>query len=209
MRKKQWIFLSLTILSTWFIFSNSMQPAVDSGAQSGWIVSFVENFFRCCGFVIAPGALTNLVRKAAHVTEFFLQGLFFGLFLLSLQKKFSRQVIYLLFLGLFTACTDEFLQNFYAGRGSLVSDIFIDFSGVLLSAVVCLFIDWCHQRKGGVWAWIICFLFWFLVISSISFWLLQWCASSDVIRWFLWRGCFVLSHFPFWDLCFFWCLVLA
>lgn len=41
-------------------------------------------------------------------------------------------IIYILFICLFYAVTDEFHQSFIPGRTSLVSDILVDFMGAMI-----------------------------------------------------------------------------
>lgn len=130
MKKKSVIFLILGILSTVFIFSNSCTTAEISSEQSGRIVDFVSQIVNC-----DTDILTVIVRKSAHMFEFFLQSLAVCLFIDSLGK-FPKYVIYTLFTGLLTACTDEFLQLFFDGRGSMVSDVFIDFSGTIIGTII-------------------------------------------------------------------------
>ena len=149
MRKKQRIFLILTILMTCFIFSNSMRTAAESSAQSGRLVSFLESFLGWFGIAAADWNLTTFVRKAAHVAEFFLQGLCLGLFFLAGKAAFPGRVIYILFFGLLTACADECLQTLFDGRAGMVSDVLIDFGGVLLAIAVCLYMWRRKCAKGG------------------------------------------------------------
>lgn len=129
--KKATVFIILAVLSTAFIFSNSCQSAAVSSEHSGRIVSLIMRYID-----IDNGTLTTIIRKLAHVFEFFVQSVWIGLALIAL-KYFSKNIIYILFCGLLTACIDEFLQLFFDGRGSMVSDIFIDFSGTLIGIVFC------------------------------------------------------------------------
>lgn len=130
MNKKASIaFVLLTILWTGFIFSQSLMPASQSSTESGRIVDFILRFID-----IDKSLLTVIVRKAAHIFEFFVQSTLLGFSLLFLQK-FPKNITLILFLGLLTACCDEFLQLFSDGRGGLVSDIFIDFSGTITGVV--------------------------------------------------------------------------
>ena len=131
MNRKSVFFLVLAILSTIFIFSNSCKTAGESTVQSGIIVDVVAKFVSC-----DTGILTNIIRKLAHMIEFLIQSVCVCLFINSVGR-FPKYVIYALFTGLLTACTDEFLQLFFDGRGSMVADIFIDFSGTIIGAVIC------------------------------------------------------------------------
>lgn len=121
MKKKNIIFLVLFIIFTFYIFSNSLMPATESAKQGGRIIGFLSKFFD-------HNTATLIVRKSAHFMEFFIQGaIFSGL----IFETFKKNYIYLLFSGLMTAVIDEFIQNFSPGRGSMVSDCLIDFSGTL------------------------------------------------------------------------------
>ena len=52
--------------------------------------------------------------------------------LISYGMRGRDAIIYILFISLFYAVTDEFHQLFVEGRGSLVSDVLIDFGGSLV-----------------------------------------------------------------------------
>lgn len=124
--KKRNVFRILAVLATLFIFSNSLKPANLSSEDSGRIVAVVSWFLELFGKSADRAVLQNIVRKIAHFAEFGLQGtLLLGCF----DKKLWDRVVYVLFFGLLTACTDEFLQLFAEGRGSQIQDVFIDFAG--------------------------------------------------------------------------------
>ena len=44
----------------------------------------------------------------------------------------------MLFVGLFTAVIDEFIQLFFEGRSAEITDVLIDFSGVVTGALFML-----------------------------------------------------------------------
>ena len=122
------IFRILVILVTAFIFNNSLKPAVASAEDRGVIVEIFGRILSMLGKTVDIDTLQNIVRKTAHFVEFAAQGaLLYGCF----EGKFGDRIIYVLFFGLLTACTDEFFQLFFEGRGSQVQDIFIDFSGTV------------------------------------------------------------------------------
>lgn len=140
------IFAFLFILITAFIWKNSAKDAVESTNQSSGFVSF----FMSLGICNDKDMATVIVRKLAHFTEFFLQGAFLSV---CLFEDFPKLLIYVLFSGLFTAATDEFIQLFYEGRGSLVSDIFIDFSGTVFCVIVFMLLwfltkEFAKKRRG-------------------------------------------------------------
>ena len=108
-----------------------MKPAQVSSADSGTIVDFLNYIFGLFGFTADYSILQNIVRKCAHFAEFFIHSLLLcGCFSGSIKDKFK----YVLLSGLLTACTDEFLQLFFEGRGCQLRDVFIDLSGTLAGA---------------------------------------------------------------------------
>ena len=110
---RKWLYLLAAVCVTVFIFSNSLKNADSSGTESALLLGILNS--------IPPFAKVthNALRKAAHVTEFAVQGFFLAAFF-----------------GLLTACTDEFIQLFSAGRSSEVRDVFIDFSGTVAALLI-------------------------------------------------------------------------
>lgn len=91
-----------------FIFYNSLESKAESGARSGAVVEAIKPVLDPKG-KISEEIFEHYVRKAAHMTEFGTLGM-------------------LMFGVLFVAALDEFVQSF-TGRGSLVSDVLVDFAG--------------------------------------------------------------------------------
>ena len=75
--------------------------------------------------------LSYVVRKAAHVIEYFTLGILFYLAFRTLNVSVINQGIYALFLLLLCAVLDEYFQSFIS-RTSSVSDVLLDFSGGLV-----------------------------------------------------------------------------
>ncbi|BCZ47195.1 hypothetical protein psyc5s11_32620 [Clostridium gelidum] len=76
--------------------------------------------------------LDYVIRKNAHafmymILAFLVSGLFF-----IFNKRGKDAIVYILFICLFYAVTDEFHQSFVLGRTSLVSDVLVDFGGTLI-----------------------------------------------------------------------------
>ena len=132
--KKRTIFAVLAILMTAFIFYNSAQPAVESAKTSGKITGVLFTVLSYFSVPLKADVLEVIVRKTAHITEFFIQALFIAN---SFSGKYKNRIVYVLFLGLLTACTDEYIQLFFDGRGGLVSDIAIDFGGTAAGTAIC------------------------------------------------------------------------
>jgi len=127
--KKRHIFIVLAVLMTAFIFWNSARPAVESANSSGRFVGILEWLLSPFGVSADEDTMQNIVRKTAHIVEFAVHAMLLaGCFVGKLKKK----VIYILFFGLLTACTDEYIQLFSEGRAGMVSDIFIDFGGTAI-----------------------------------------------------------------------------
>lgn len=119
-----------------FILSNSLKPASVSGANSQSIVDVINSFFKILNLNIV---LTNhIIRKTAHFAEFFLLGIITTSAFRVFTKTPYKNIFTILFIGLATAVSDETVQIFVDGRGSQVSDVLLDFSGVLAGTLIAL-----------------------------------------------------------------------
>ncbi len=133
-----YIYLALACFATIFIFYNSMQDCVASSEMSGGILDFFCSLLK----ITSERAIyiaNFIIRKIAHMVEFAFLGFFWGMFFLSRGENKFHHLIYVLFIGLLTACTDEFIQLFPEGRSARVQDIWVDFSGTgigLLASVI-------------------------------------------------------------------------
>lgn len=140
-KKSRIILLVLSVLWTIFIFSNSIATAEQSSENSSTIVNFLLNFIN-----IDISFLTLVVRKLGHFSEFLLQGIFIGSFFL-VSNTYTKNIIYVMFLGLITAVTDEFIQLFSPGRSGMIQDVLIDFSGTITAVLVCGIIYIINRQK--------------------------------------------------------------
>ena len=147
MKPRNIVFLILAILLTAFIFSNSMRDAAASDGQSGRFVAALEQFAGLFGTVIPHNATVTIVRKGAHMAEFFLLSCCWCGVFWQRAHRFWAYCVYILFAGLLTACCDEWIQLFSDGRASEVCDVFIDFAGVLLAVLAGLGIDLIQNRR--------------------------------------------------------------
>lgn len=138
--KKRHFYMILAVGMTVFIFWNSARPADISSRASGFFVTLAEKPLSYIGVRTDRDTMQVIVRKAAHIIEFAVQAM---LIACSFSGKYKKRIIYILFFGLLTACTDEYIQLFSIGRSGLISDIFIDFAGTLMGTVICGFF-----RKG-------------------------------------------------------------
>ena len=145
-----WTILKLLVLAglAWtvcFIFSNSMQTATVSSGASGRVLKILQQGLSRLGHPGLAARLTDhIVRKLAHFCEYMLEGFFLVLMTRVLAGHRRRLLPYLSWpalVGVLTALTDETIQLFFQGRGSRVTDVWIDFGGVvagMLVGLVCL-----------------------------------------------------------------------
>ena len=121
------------------IFSFSMQTANQSGNLSGGILSrLLELFNDWFGVAIPMEQVHNLFRKAAHITEFFV----LGVFACGCLKTGCNHIRYALIYGVFVAICDETIQFFTGGgRAMRLSDVGIDTFGFLLAMLLIAGID--------------------------------------------------------------------
>lgn len=145
--KRSWIWTLLTVAligalagTVCFIFSNSMQTASVSSGASGRVLLLVQKVLRHLGQSGLAERLTDhIIRKAAHFCEYTLEGFFLMLVTGALAGPRRSLLPYLSWpalLGVLTALTDETIQLFFDGRGSQVTDIWIDFAGVVTGMIV-------------------------------------------------------------------------
>lgn len=124
----QKLLLAAIIIALAFIWGHSLVPMDMSAQESGWITEHI----------IAPvlalfgvdEVSTHLVRKIAHVSEFLILAL--------LVCAYLRGRVLKGFYVCFTvAFLDESIQ-LLSGRGSLISDVWVDLIGVVIGIAVCV-----------------------------------------------------------------------
>lgn len=141
MNKKRDIIIFVVMAATCFIFFRSLKDADASSKESAKVIDAIAKIVKSV-YSKAPESfsdmITVVVRKAAHVIEYTIQSCILCALFNTFEGKIKKHIPWVLFLGLFTACFDEAIQLSMKGRGSLVSDIFVDFSGTLLGLLLCL-----------------------------------------------------------------------
>ena len=131
-------FLFLTIGITAFIWYNSLQDAATSEKASLGIVGFVQQVLDWFSWHIAASHLDHVIRKLAHLSEFAALGAsLLAFFWYFTQEIIGRSFNFTFLFGLLIAGVDETLQLFSAGRSCQLSDVGIDFMGVVLGALFC------------------------------------------------------------------------
>ncbi len=117
-----------------------LQLSADRGCvrgASGRVLGILQGILRHLGLPGAADRLTmHIVRKLAHFCEYALEGFLLTLCLRVYTRHFFKHVSWPMLGGLLTALTDETIQLFVPGRSGQVTDIWIDFSGVMTGLLV-------------------------------------------------------------------------
>ena len=145
------IVLAAIVCTTAFIFSNSLENSETSNNKSDKVAAATEPAVNSVtqnlsGKKIPQDKYREYVRKAAHFSEFMLLGALYTIFMLLIEKAFTKLLFMPLFFSLLTACTDEFIQN-YTGRTSLLKDVFIDFGGACAGVLVVFVVFTALKRR--------------------------------------------------------------
>jgi VanZ family protein len=140
---KKHIFLILTILWMAVIFLFSSQNGAESGMNNQFAVELLKYLGIDLYKIISPDTAAFIIRKAAHLTEYFILGV---LLYKTWGTYFQRlKVLSPAFIGFLYACTDEFHQRLVPGRGPSFRDELIDTSGVLIGVLLLWALS--HRRK--------------------------------------------------------------
>ncbi len=137
--KRMRLCVTLLVCNLAFIWGNSLLPGEVSGAISDWVGSLLEALFPSPGSEDTGG---NLLRKAAHFTEFMLLGCLLG-WLFAMLGRHSRWAF---LSGAAAACVDETIQRFVPHRGLSLWDVGIDCGGVLMG-IILLRLGYAYQKK--------------------------------------------------------------
>ncbi len=125
----KYIFVAVWML---VIFLMSNEIAGTSSSRSDEIVRTIQSL----GVSVPSDLLTFLVRKAAHISAYFV----LGILLFNLLKEYGlvvKKVIFIsIAIAMLYACTDELHQMFVPGRSGEVRDVLIDAAGAAVGVVV-------------------------------------------------------------------------
>lgn len=123
------------------IFSLSHQDGDTSSQLSNWVVSILE-FLHIDPETLRQPFVKTLVRKAAHMTEYFILFLLFFR-LIKTQKPLKTSLISSFLFTVAYAASDEFHQVFIPGRVGTILDVGIDSLGALIALFLCVY----YQRR--------------------------------------------------------------
>ncbi|MDR0890292.1 MAG: VanZ family protein [Oscillospiraceae bacterium] len=126
MRQKRFrVYLILSLLWVALIFLHSAMPATVSKAESGGLLALLQR--------VLPWLTHNMLRKAAHFAEYAVLGaLLTGVFRNTKSFALSKPLL----CGLLVALGDETLQLYVAGRAGMLTDVWLDFSGLLAATLL-------------------------------------------------------------------------
>lgn len=131
-KRQFWIFAALSLLWAGIIFWQSSMPAAQSDAESLGALGWVQR--------LLPFMTNHLLRKAAHVTEFAILG---GLLAAAADALRRKAFLAPYLLGLLWALGDETHQLYVPGRSGALTDVWVDFIGVVVGATV---VWLCHRK---------------------------------------------------------------
>ncbi|MBR1738374.1 MAG: VanZ family protein [Firmicutes bacterium] len=139
------ILITLTVIWVLFIFYNSIANGSESAQLSGSILRKINELIESSGISISE----HLLRKTAHFVEFSILGiLLMTSTLVSVKGALGNNIFIPLFCGLLTAVSDETIQLFSDGRSGQVSDVMLDFGGVLFG-IGCIYVIRCVIKMKG------------------------------------------------------------
>lgn len=128
-----------------FIFYMSSNNGEISHQESNKIVNLIENKTKNENFEanksivkeqqVKEKRLDYLVRKNAHAFMYMVLALLVSSVFFMYNKRGKNTIVYILFICLFYAVTDEFHQSFVPERTSAVSDVLVDLGGALIGVM--------------------------------------------------------------------------
>ena len=132
-KNKKVLLFILIVIWIMFIWGNSMTVAVESDQQSGRILEWINSLISVFGGLQLS---SFVVRKAAHMFEFFVLAVLVSLFCKVQDCKTSRWAAWGIGVSCVVACLDEGIQLFVPGRAGRVSDVFIDLAGAVIGVLL-------------------------------------------------------------------------
>ena len=155
------ISIILCVIMMGAIFYMSSRTSVESNEKSFAVVNAIKQEYKgieksgssvsenISSLPVTPREtkINTFLRKNAHAFEYFILALLVCNAFFCNKYKGRGIIIYILFICLFYAVTDEFHQAFVVGRTSHVSDVLIDFGGSLVGLGIYYLIYYRNYRK--------------------------------------------------------------
>lgn len=131
------ILIVFCILWVGFIYYNSSQSGLESNKISYKVVNTISNknvAEENINYFV--GNFNKFIRKNAHLIEYLVLSILLGNIFFRYNKKGIDGIVYILFVVLIFAVSDEFHQLYVVGRNSNVIDIVIDFIGGVIGTII-------------------------------------------------------------------------
>lgn len=155
LRRIFWIVI--TVLWIGFIFFNSTRTSTESSEASNTLLNIANNILRIFNITIDSDTLSVIIRKGAHLFEYFMLGIFFNNSIINpliKNKNQTNEMTYIysyklslisyylstLSFCLLIAVVDEHIQGLTDGRAKSIGDVLIDFGGCLVAVIIIMFI---------------------------------------------------------------------
>lgn len=124
------------LVAAWMlvIFLMSSEVASTSSARSDEIVRSIQSV----GINAPKDLLTFLVRKAAHISAYFVLGILAYSLLKEYKLAFRQRILAGITFAMLYAVTDEIHQIFVPGRSGEIRDVIIDTIGATIGIILCV-----------------------------------------------------------------------
>lgn len=132
------LFPLLLLLCAAAIFLHSAEVGTLSGLRSDRVMNALNRMLEALGFGFR--FTSHSIRKTGHFVEYLLLGMLLMLTLRVYTGKVFKYISWPLFAGLAIPVMDESLQLLVPGRSGQLTDVLLDYAGVLVGILIALFI---------------------------------------------------------------------
>lgn len=134
---KRYILLALIIIWMIIIFILSSKSSVDSLNDSNFITDIIIGFLeKIFDKEFNVDIIDYIVRKCAHLFEYFVLGILVVLYLNTFNIDVKKQICISILFCVFYSLTDEFHQLFIPGRSGKILDVFVDLIGSIFGILI-------------------------------------------------------------------------
>lgn len=135
------------ILWMGLIFFFSSQNGTASDSNSYFLINLLGKIGINISSSIGLSVANFIVRKTAHVTEYFI---LFMLLYFGFKKIYLKNIIiYPAIITILYSISDEFHQLFIEGRSGKIKDVFIDSIGILIGLLIIGIKSKVKSKKGN------------------------------------------------------------